>query len=98
MSFSNVGLPGLIVILLIIIVLFGGKRIAEVAKGLGTGVKNFKDAVKEDEKSEEPEVKAVAQEPKVTKKRTAAPKKTAAKTTAKTKTKTISKKADSKAN
>lgn len=95
MSFSNIGLPGLIVILLIIIVLFGGKRIAEVAKGLGTGVKNFKDAVKEeDEKGEEAEIKTVTEEkPKVTRKR-APTAKTATKITARTRTKKTTNKAN----
>ncbi|MDR1976044.1 MAG: twin-arginine translocase TatA/TatE family subunit [Campylobacteraceae bacterium] len=79
--FSSIGVPGLIIILLIIIVLFGGKRIAEVAKGLGTGVKNFKDAVKEDEKVEEIVSEPILEEkPKTVRKRTAAPKKTATKT------------------
>lgn len=39
----------LLVIVLIILILFGGKKIPELAKGLGSGIKNFKKAVKEDE-------------------------------------------------
>jgi sec-independent protein translocase protein TatA len=81
--FSNIGVPGLIVILLIIVVLFGGKRIAEVAKGLGTGVKNFKDAVKEDEKAEEVQSDPVLEEKPV--------KKAAVKKSPRPKTKTASK-------
>ncbi|MGJ0301762.1 twin-arginine translocase TatA/TatE family subunit [Aliarcobacter cryaerophilus] len=39
----------LLVIVLIVLILFGGKKIPELAKGLGTGIKNFKKAVKEDD-------------------------------------------------
>ena len=31
------------------LILFGGKKIPELAKGLGSGIKNFKKAVKEDD-------------------------------------------------
>ena len=39
----------LLVNLLIVLILFGGKKIPELAKGLGSGIKNFKKAVKEDD-------------------------------------------------
>ena len=39
----------LLVIVLIVLILFGGKKIQELAKGLGSGIKNFKKAVKEDD-------------------------------------------------
>jgi sec-independent protein translocase protein TatA len=43
--------PGhLIIILLIVLLLFGGKKIPELMKGLGKGVKEFKDAAKADNK------------------------------------------------
>ncbi len=45
----------IIVILLVVILLFGGKKIPELASGLGKGIKNFKEAVKEGE--EETDVK-----------------------------------------
>ena len=35
----------LLVIVLIILILFGGKKIPELAKGLGSGIKHFKKAV-----------------------------------------------------
>ncbi len=38
-----------VVVLLIVLLLFGAKRIPELAKGLGSGIKNFKNEVKEDE-------------------------------------------------
>ena len=44
----NLGPGELIPIVLVILLLFGGKKIPELMKGLGTGVKEFKNAAKED--------------------------------------------------
>ena len=51
------GLGGseLVLILIIIIVLFGAKKIPELAKGLGKGIKEFKDASKGDDETEKKE-------------------------------------------
>lgn len=38
-----------VLIALVVLLLFGGKKIPELAKGLGSGIKNFKKAVKEDD-------------------------------------------------
>ena len=38
-----------VLIALVILLLFGGKKIPELAKGLGSGIKNFKKAIKEDD-------------------------------------------------
>jgi sec-independent protein translocase protein TatA len=49
------GIPSgmeLIIIALVVLLLFGGKKIPELAKGLGNGIKNFKKAVQDDEKDE----------------------------------------------
>ena len=46
---KSIGLPELLVILVVALLLFGGKKIPEVAKGLGEGIKNFKHAIKETE-------------------------------------------------
>lgn len=49
------GMPSgmeLMVLVAVIVLLFGGKKIPELAKGLGQGIKNFKSAVKEDEPTE----------------------------------------------
>jgi len=43
----------IIVIALIVLLLFGGKKIPELMKGLGKGVKSFKDGMKEEEQREE---------------------------------------------
>ncbi|RDU71140.1 twin-arginine translocase TatA/TatE family subunit [Helicobacter brantae] len=39
----------ILIVLLIVILLFGAKKIPELAKGMGSGIKNFKKAMKEDE-------------------------------------------------
>ncbi|MCL2777309.1 MAG: twin-arginine translocase TatA/TatE family subunit [Polyangiaceae bacterium] len=44
---GNVGATELIVIALVALVLFGGRRIADVGKGLGQGIANFKQGLKE---------------------------------------------------
>jgi sec-independent protein translocase protein TatA len=60
------GMPGtteLLIILAIVVLLFGAKKIPDLAKGLGQGIKNFKKSVKDDE--EDAEVKEiVSKEPK----------------------------------
>ena len=51
------GLPGggeWIIIALVILILFGGRKIPELMRGLGSGIKEFKKATKDDElKSED---------------------------------------------
>ena len=51
----GLGMQEIIVIALIVLLLFGGKKIPELMKGLGTGVKSFKDGMKEidDDKSDD---------------------------------------------
>ena len=43
---GTLGTGEIIIIALIVLLLFGGKKIPELMKGLGKGVKNFKDGVK----------------------------------------------------
>jgi sec-independent protein translocase protein TatA len=43
---GNLGTPEIIIIAIIVLLLFGGKKIPELMKGLGKGVKNFKEGVK----------------------------------------------------
>jgi len=43
-----IGYGQIIVIVLVVILLFGGKKIPELMRGLGRGVKEFKDAVNKD--------------------------------------------------
>ncbi|MDR0368466.1 MAG: twin-arginine translocase TatA/TatE family subunit [Bacteroidales bacterium] len=43
--FMGLGFPEIILIVLVVLLLFGGKKIPELMKGLGKGVKSFKDGV-----------------------------------------------------
>ena len=43
---ETIGMPELLVILAVAVLLFGGKKIPEVAKGIGEGIRNFKTALK----------------------------------------------------
>ncbi len=45
--FGSVGMPEVIIIAIIILLLFGGKKIPELMKGLGKGVKSFKEGMNE---------------------------------------------------
>ncbi|MFN3021448.1 twin-arginine translocase TatA/TatE family subunit [Soonwooa sp.] len=40
----------ILIVALVLLLLFGGKKIPELMKGLGSGIKEFKDAVKEEDK------------------------------------------------
>lgn len=42
--FLNIGTPEMIVILFAVLLLFGGKKLPELARGLGKGIREFKDA------------------------------------------------------
>lgn len=48
-----IGAPQIILIVVVVLLLFGGKKIPELMRGLGSGIKEFKDASKEDDKLEE---------------------------------------------
>ena len=51
----SIGGPEWVVIIAVFVLLFGGKKIPEMAKGLGEGIRNFKTALKsEEEKGEKP--------------------------------------------
>ena len=53
----GMGTSEIIVILVIVLLMFGGKKIPELMKGLGQGVKEFKDASKGDDKDKQVEKK-----------------------------------------
>ena len=58
------GMPGgmeWVLIAFVVLLLFGGKKIPELAKGLGKGIKDFKGAIKEDE----PEVNMTTNDKKI---------------------------------
>ncbi|MDR1056280.1 MAG: twin-arginine translocase TatA/TatE family subunit [Prevotellaceae bacterium] len=43
---GSLGMPEIIVIALLVLLLFGGRKIPELMRGLGKGVKSFKDGIK----------------------------------------------------
>jgi len=50
------GIPSgmeLFIIVAVVVLLFGGKKIPELAKGLGKGIKDFKTAIKDDDEKDE---------------------------------------------
>lgn len=47
MFIGGLGMSEILVIVLVILLLFGGKKIPELMKGLGKGVRSFKDGLKE---------------------------------------------------
>lgn len=54
---GGLGAPEIIIILVIILLMFGGKKIPELMKGLGRGVRDFKEASKGESSAEEIEKK-----------------------------------------
>ena len=45
--FGPIGLPEMLIILAIVILIFGASRLPELGKGIGAGIKNFKNGMKE---------------------------------------------------
>ena len=43
----GLGIPELLVILFLIILIFGASRLPEIGRGIGKGIRNFKDATRE---------------------------------------------------
>lgn len=54
--FGSLGLPELLVILLLVIIIFGAGKLPQLGKGLGEGIRNFKNAMKSgaEEKKDDP--------------------------------------------
>lgn len=48
----------LLVVIFVILLLFGGKKFPELAKGLGKGLREFKKSVKEPDSEEKPQVES----------------------------------------
>ena len=44
---GRIGIPELLIILAIIILIFGANRLPEIGRGIGKGIRNFKDSTKE---------------------------------------------------
>jgi sec-independent protein translocase protein TatA len=58
----GIGMQEVIVIALIVLLLFGGKKIPELMKGLGKGVKSFKDGMKEIEADDKDDDKSSSEQ------------------------------------
>jgi len=52
-----IGLQELILILVVLLLFFGAKKLPEIAKGLGLGIKEFKKAAREINKDDTPQIK-----------------------------------------
>jgi sec-independent protein translocase protein TatA len=46
---GRLGIPELLIILAIIILIFGASRLPEIGRGIGKGIRNFRDATKNDD-------------------------------------------------
>ena len=64
MGFGSIGMPELLIILLVVLLLFGAKRLPELDNGLGIGIREFKDATKNVEKEMKELEKGEEEEPK----------------------------------
>jgi sec-independent protein translocase protein TatA len=57
-----IGAPQIILVVVIVLLLFGGKKIPELMKGLGGGVKEFKNAMKEEENKDSKKDETITKE------------------------------------
>ena len=48
-----IGWPQIVLIAVVILLIFGGKKIPELMRGLGSGIKEFKDASRDDDKKDD---------------------------------------------
>jgi sec-independent protein translocase protein TatA len=60
LGLMGLGAQELVVIVIIIMILFGGKRLGDIGKGLGEGIRNFRSAVKDEKPDADKSVKPSA--------------------------------------
>ena len=51
--FGSLGIWEILLILIVVALLFGGRKLPDLGRGLGEGIKNFKDSLSRKDKSEE---------------------------------------------
>lgn len=51
---GSLGLPEVVVILFIVILIFGANRLPDIGRGIGRGIRNFKDAMRDGREDEAP--------------------------------------------
>ncbi|MBM3779493.1 MAG: twin-arginine translocase TatA/TatE family subunit [Acidimicrobiia bacterium] len=52
---GRLGLPELVIILVIVILIFGANRLPDIGRGIGKGIRNFKDATKNGDPETKPD-------------------------------------------
>ncbi len=58
----GIGLPEIIIVLVIVLVIFGPKRLPDLGRSLGSGMREFKDSVTGDKKKDDEELPAASAE------------------------------------
>ncbi len=53
--FQNIGITEIIVVAIVLIILFGGKKLPELARGIAEAIKEFRQAFKGEEKKDKSE-------------------------------------------
>ena len=48
-----IGIPELVLVFVILLLIFGGRKIPELARGLGTGIRNFKESLQGESQSQD---------------------------------------------
>jgi sec-independent protein translocase protein TatA len=62
----GIGIPELIIVLVVVLLVFGPKRLPQLGKQLGGGMREFKDSIQSKDKDEDDEDDAVAGRPELT--------------------------------
>src|SRR3954468_9531723 len=58
-TMSNIGLPEIAIVLLIVLVIFGPKRLPQLGRSLGSGMREFKDAVTGKNKGDDDDIETI---------------------------------------